>query len=510
MLGVYLHDPRCICREAKTKTRRKNKEDMVLDSLFWPIMPYQVVASKLDTNRQPHVIQSYNVPPPQDDQFHRHDLAVYSIWMHFVDFCLANSESTNFPYPDAAPCFSAPDFPVNSYTKLPRLPVFRVLSSDKHREFIEIPRDEFVQAKSTNNLHIPMDEKEIATMTSMSSYLQSANTVDSAGIAGMYEASIAAAGGLPPMKAPSPSPPLQPMNGNGMNNGMRNGPSNRPNGEYDPYLPPSSAAEMHNKAPYNHMFGEYTPEKIPSFRSHTSPNAVSNMMLSPSHPVGVNDVKSFPSMVHPNMNMPRNTAPMNQGMYSSAPQIGYAGERGGLMMHNQSSRVLGMSPIPSSVASFADPSEDNTSTDSFEPTNISSGNYSMMSVGYAPQGTRPRADSLTSNDELDLPVDEHDAMIAAMVRDATAHQQATKAVVSTPAPSLGHPMMLVKPKELYSEDKIHGNDRTSPDTPSGLWHHQEKCDATSSTTTSKSALADEYMIEDDRLLSQTMSLPSYI
>ena len=32
---VYLHDPRLMSRDAKTKTRKKNKEDIVQDSLFW-------------------------------------------------------------------------------------------------------------------------------------------------------------------------------------------------------------------------------------------------------------------------------------------------------------------------------------------------------------------------------------------------------------------------------------------------------------------------------------------
>lgn len=130
-LGVYLHDPRCICREAKTKTRRKNKEDVVLDALFWPVMPYSAVAAKLDSSRQPHVIQSYNVPEPQNDQYARHDQSVYSMWMHFVDFCVANSESVemNATNSDLAPVYSAPDTPINAYTNLYRLPFFRALSA---------------------------------------------------------------------------------------------------------------------------------------------------------------------------------------------------------------------------------------------------------------------------------------------------------------------------------------------------------------------------------------------
>ena len=32
---VYLHDPRLVHKGARTLTRKKNKEDIVQDSLFW-------------------------------------------------------------------------------------------------------------------------------------------------------------------------------------------------------------------------------------------------------------------------------------------------------------------------------------------------------------------------------------------------------------------------------------------------------------------------------------------
>jgi hypothetical protein len=130
---VYLHDPRIICREAKTKTRRKNKEDTVSDSYYWPIMSFQQVAGKLDANRQPHVIQPYIVPPAVNDEFTRHDEAVHSLWMHFVDLCAATAASTNIQDCESMPCYMAPDIPTNAYTKLPRLQVFRALSASNGR-----------------------------------------------------------------------------------------------------------------------------------------------------------------------------------------------------------------------------------------------------------------------------------------------------------------------------------------------------------------------------------------
>jgi hypothetical protein len=119
VVGIYLHDPRCICREAKTKTRKKNDEEYTLDSMFWPILPWKVVTTKLDHMNQPHVVQPYIVPPPSHDLYHQHDEAVYSLWMHFIDFCLATNSRNDF---------SAPDLPTNHYTKRSRLSIFRTLS----------------------------------------------------------------------------------------------------------------------------------------------------------------------------------------------------------------------------------------------------------------------------------------------------------------------------------------------------------------------------------------------
>lgn len=84
---VYLHDPRLMCRGAQIKSRKKNKEDIVIDSLFWPVLPAEAVHQRLDCNGQPHVVQRYSVPAPQHDQFKKHDQAVYSMWQHFVTAC---------------------------------------------------------------------------------------------------------------------------------------------------------------------------------------------------------------------------------------------------------------------------------------------------------------------------------------------------------------------------------------------------------------------------------------
>ena len=101
----------------------------MLDSLFWPVMPQSMVNEKLDGNGQPHVIQTYSVPAPQDDQYQAHDRAVYSLWMHFVDFCVANQVPKPMGPGAVSACFSAPNNLLNRYTNKRRLPIFLKLSS---------------------------------------------------------------------------------------------------------------------------------------------------------------------------------------------------------------------------------------------------------------------------------------------------------------------------------------------------------------------------------------------
>lgn len=118
----------------------------MLDALFWPVMPFPMVAAKLDMNRQPHVIQPYSVPLPQQDQYHKHDATVYSMWMHFVDFCLATSDSNNVRHADSAPCYAAPNAPVNSYTGEARLKFFQFLSACNGRA---VSREELMRCTGT-------------------------------------------------------------------------------------------------------------------------------------------------------------------------------------------------------------------------------------------------------------------------------------------------------------------------------------------------------------------------
>lgn len=156
---VFLHDPRCVAINAKSITRlkNKNKDDCIADSLYWPAMPRSMVMQYPENEHnhhqedaQPHTVQPYCVPVPQQDQYRLHDAAVYSMWMHFVDFCLATASPSATA--DSAMCYAAVDVATNPYARSKRLPVFRTLCRGQHvpplpnaREDLQYRRGEYGQ-----------------------------------------------------------------------------------------------------------------------------------------------------------------------------------------------------------------------------------------------------------------------------------------------------------------------------------------------------------------------------
>jgi hypothetical protein len=117
----YLHDPRVMCFNAQNKIRTKSKGDKTTDALFWPNMPFRHLC--FDKSNEPQVLQQYNVPPPRDNM--KHDEAIYSIWMHFVEFCylttMADRVGQGFFYHRSQI--------VNKYTKKKRLQIFIALAA---------------------------------------------------------------------------------------------------------------------------------------------------------------------------------------------------------------------------------------------------------------------------------------------------------------------------------------------------------------------------------------------
>lgn len=157
---MFLHDPRCVAINAKSITRlkNKNKDDCIADSLYWPAMPRSMVMQYPENEHnhhhqdeaQPHTVQPYCVPVPQQDQYRLHDAAVYSMWMHFVDFCLATASPSATA--DSAMCYAAVDVATNPYARSKRLPVFRTLCRGQHvaplpstREDLQYRRSEYGQ-----------------------------------------------------------------------------------------------------------------------------------------------------------------------------------------------------------------------------------------------------------------------------------------------------------------------------------------------------------------------------
>lgn len=82
------------------------------------------------------MVQEYNVPHPQQDRYRRHDQAVFSLWMHFVELCskmYAQERQANFSRAAIQSATSMNESNevvklINNYTQEERLFVFIELS----------------------------------------------------------------------------------------------------------------------------------------------------------------------------------------------------------------------------------------------------------------------------------------------------------------------------------------------------------------------------------------------
>lgn len=111
--------------------KKKSKEDMCMDAFFWPTMTRDSVTGKVDNKNLPHISQHYIVPIPCSYTFSNsnNDLAVYSMWEHFLDFLKSDYLSvvmiprrTSLPNPYSA---------INTHTGRRRLPCFQALSQER-------------------------------------------------------------------------------------------------------------------------------------------------------------------------------------------------------------------------------------------------------------------------------------------------------------------------------------------------------------------------------------------
>jgi len=206
--GVFLHDPRCVSVNAKSITRlkNKNKDDCIADSLYWPAMPRSMVMQYPENEHhhhqeeaQPHTVQPYCVPVPQQDQYHLHDAAVYSMWMHFVDFCLATASPSATA--DSAMCYAAVDVATNPYARSKRLPVFRSLCRGSHVTPLPSGREDFNHRRAEYGLPPSYQQQQAQVPLAYTQQQQYGQPAPTAVSMSMAPAPV-------PVKAPSPVPSL--------------------------------------------------------------------------------------------------------------------------------------------------------------------------------------------------------------------------------------------------------------------------------------------------------------
>lgn len=90
---VFLHDSRLEYKYARNRPSKQTKHSIgPKDTFFWPDMRKDHIYQRLDHMGLPDVHQSYQIPShfchPMADV---HNKAIFSIWGHFVDFCMKSS-----------------------------------------------------------------------------------------------------------------------------------------------------------------------------------------------------------------------------------------------------------------------------------------------------------------------------------------------------------------------------------------------------------------------------------
>ncbi len=133
------------------KTKRKNKEDIVSDSMFWPIMPYSSNS----------VENEYDVPHPESDQYVVHDTYLFSMWKHYVGVCQHVTLEQSLPSLGSfahgkakrqiASMVNTSQI-MNTHVNLNRLDVFCELAKG-----YSIPSDNDIAEIANTNIVIPFD-----------------------------------------------------------------------------------------------------------------------------------------------------------------------------------------------------------------------------------------------------------------------------------------------------------------------------------------------------------------
>ncbi len=146
-----------ICQLAHSTSRLKNKEDNVVDSFFWPLTSQDPNSTK----KSNHNFRSYAVPAPKNDQYKLHDQALYSLWMHYVEFCRMTAKCHKS---NNAPKMASQDLPINIFTQRKRLPVFQLISGNGGAA---LSKDEIMSALCDRS--VPAAQQPVAQQTTRSS-----------------------------------------------------------------------------------------------------------------------------------------------------------------------------------------------------------------------------------------------------------------------------------------------------------------------------------------------------
>jgi hypothetical protein len=113
----FLHDSRISSHssEKRHSTRRRNVDETITDSFYWPPMPS---IQSMRGNNCPYIV--FITHPVNREEFPREVEYVFSMWNHFVDYLTCKT--------------SDPRSPQNEYMHRPRLSVFINLAQGKSLE----------------------------------------------------------------------------------------------------------------------------------------------------------------------------------------------------------------------------------------------------------------------------------------------------------------------------------------------------------------------------------------
>lgn len=118
---VFLHDYRIKAEGVKVRTTRQTRSNNAIkDTFYWPDMTRKDVIRNTDAQGLPSANQMYVIPEAfKTNPTNFHNRGLYSIWAHFVEFCVHNAIFYIKKYRDLT---SEPFFQTCAYRENPHVP----------------------------------------------------------------------------------------------------------------------------------------------------------------------------------------------------------------------------------------------------------------------------------------------------------------------------------------------------------------------------------------------------